>query len=113
MTVESKETRQRKPREPIALLTDPKVEPITIEQIGGDYIYNYCEQQGADAINWLVDVSQQKQINKNGKEGYASHFTIRTEFCKKYFPHLLPQTKNKKLSLRERALAAQKSMTDK
>ena len=104
---------------------------VTYENIDADYIEEYCVKNGE--IDWLVETTSKTythtvypkvpKINKDGKEVLvydkkqepigkeerAIPFTkIKRLFCEKFMPALIPETKDKPMSMKERALALQK-----
>jgi len=75
--------------------------PQNINDINGEFVVTYCKEQGAAAVDWLKGVyARPKKEDKNGKAREISFIEVRNEFARKYFPHLIPQSKTKKKTIK-------------
>lgn len=74
-------------RQPVELITDPSVVPTDRQQIGMEFIKNYCKQDTSRA-KWLITIAQKKEKDKNGEERPISWHKIKKAFIDKYFPEL-------------------------
>jgi len=77
--------------------------PNNINDINGDFVFDYCKEQGQAAIDWLKAVyARPKKKDKNGVEREISFIEVRNEFARKYFPHLAPKSKTKKKTIKDK-----------
>ncbi len=77
--------------------------PQNINDINGDYVFDYCKEQGQEAIDWLKEVyARPPKRDKNGVEREISFIEVRNEFARKFFPHLAPKSKSKKKTIKNR-----------
>lgn len=79
----------------VTYVIDPSFVPSDPSQICMEFIINYCEAKGAEAIEWLCDTFEKKHTNKNGKETEYPFVMIRRDFCVKFFPAIAPKYENK------------------
>ena len=78
--------------------------PSNINEIDGDFVVDYCKEQGAEAVAWLKEIyNRPPKPDKNKVLREISFIEVRNEFARKYFSHLVPVGKgNDKKSMRER-----------
>lgn len=77
--------------------------PQNINDINGDYVFDYCKEQGQEAIDWLKAIyAKPPKKDKNGHEREISFIEVRNEFARKFFPHLAPKSKAKKKTIKNR-----------
>lgn len=66
--------------------------PKNIREINFDYIIEYVQAQGPEAVQWLKDLAAKPvPPDKNGKERKISFIEIRKEFVIRFFPELAPK----------------------
>jgi len=73
-----------------------------INDIDKPFVFNYCKAKGKTDLEWAFEVLDRPQ--KEDKKGVlrdVSFMTIRREFAKKYFPHLIPTKTERQPTLKE------------
>jgi len=74
-----------------------------IKKIDFDFIIEYVQAQGPEAVQWLKDISKKPvPPGKSGKERNISFVELRKEFVLKFFPGMLRSQKEKKATMLER-----------
>ena len=78
-----------------------KLEEIKdLKQIKFEVMREYCEEKGGKDLDWFIDTYD--EIMQTAETERACFFRMRTEFAKKYLPHLAPKgTGRKNVSMKK------------
>ena len=77
-------------------------EITNIKQLHFEYIFDYIEQLEDEDVDWLDDLIQSVETDKNGVERPLSFISIRKAFVEKYMPHLKTEPKPKAITATQR-----------
>lgn len=78
-------------------------EPKNINDIDGDYVFNYCKERGSEAVDWLKEVYNTPVApDKNGRARTISFIEVRNRFAARYFPTLAPKSSKKRKTLKDK-----------